>query len=124
MGVASYLLAEPIMRLFSQEAAVIHDGVAAVQVVALAQPFWAVLFVQSGALRGMGNTSFPLRANTGGIWSTMLIAWFAVTYFNGGITHVWGVFLITSPIMAVILWKRFNRAMKEWSDLAEDNTHP
>ncbi len=124
MGVASYLLAEPIMRLFSQEAAVIHDGVAAVQVVALAQPFWAVLFVQSGALRGMGNTSFPLRANTGGIWSTMLIAWFAVTYFNGGITHVWGVFLITSPIMAVILWKRFNRAMKEWSDLAEDNTQP
>ena len=122
MGVVSYFLAEPIMRLFSQEDAVVHAGVAAIQVVALAQPFWAVLFVQSGALRGMGNTSFPLRANTGGIWSTMLIAWLAVTYFNGGIAHVWGVFLLTSPVMAVVLWKRFRRAVKEWSEVADEST--
>ena len=116
MGVVSYLLAEPIMRLFSQEAAVVDAGVAAVRVVALAQPFWAVLFVQSGALRGMGNTSFPLRANTGGLWSTMIIAWLAVNYLDGGIAHVWGVFLITSPIMSIVLWKRFRRAVGEWSD--------
>lgn len=122
MGVVSFLLAEPIMRLFSQEDAVVHAGVAAVQVVALAQPFWAVLFVQSGALRGMGNTSFPLRANTCGIWSTMLIAWLAVTYFNGGIAQVWGVFLLTSPVMAVVLWKRFRRAVKEWSEVANEST--
>ncbi|MYC96870.1 MAG: MATE family efflux transporter [Caldilineaceae bacterium SB0661_bin_32] len=119
MGVVSYLLAEPIMRLFSQEAAVVSDGVAAIRVVALAQPFWAVLFVQSGALRGMGNTGFPLRANTGGIWSTMIIAWLAVNYLDGGIAHVWGVFLITSPVMAIVLWKRFKRAVGEWSDQAE-----
>ena len=119
MGVVSYLLAEPIMRLFSQEAAVVSDGVAAIRVVALAQPFWAVLFVQSGALRGMGNTSFPLRANTGGLWSTMIIAWLAVNYLDGGIAHVWGVFLITSPVMAIVLWKRFRRAVGEWSDQVE-----
>ena len=122
MGVVSFLLAEPIMRLFSQDAAVIHDGVAAIQVVALAQPFWAILFVQSGALRGMGNTGFPLRANAGGIWSTMVIAWFAVTYFNGGIAQIWGVFLITSPIMAVILWKRFRRSVREWSNQEKEST--
>ncbi len=122
MGVVSYLLAEPIMRLFSQEAAVVGDGVAAIRVVALAQPFWAVLFVQSGALRGMGNTSFPLRANTGGLWSTMIIAWLAVNYLDGGIAHVWGVFLITSPVMAIVLWKRFRRAVGEWADQVEDGS--
>ena len=121
MGAVSYLLAEPILRLFSQDPAVVSDGVDAIRVVALAQPFWAVLFVQSGALRGMGNTSFPLRANTGGIWSTMIIAWVAVNYFDGGITKVWGVFLITSPVMAVVLWKRFGRAVREWSDQVEGN---
>ncbi len=121
MGAVSYLLAEPILRLFSQDPAVVSDGVDAIRVVALAQPFWAVLFVQSGALRGMGNTSFPLRANTGGIWSTMIIAWVAVNYFDGGITKVWGVFLITSPVMAVVLWKRFSRAVREWSDQVEGN---
>lgn len=120
MGAVSYLLAEPILRLFSQDPAVVSDGVDAIRVVALAQPFWAVLFVQSGALRGMGNTSFPLRANTGGIWATMIIAWVAVNYFDGGITRVWGVFLITSPIMSVVLWKRFSRAVREWSDQVEE----
>jgi len=122
MGVVSFLLAEPIIRLFSQETAVVNAGVAAIQVVALAQPFWAVLFVQSGALRGMGNTGFPLRANTAGLWSTMIIAWLAVNYFNGGIAHVWGVFLITSPVMAIVLWKRFRKAVREWSEMADERT--
>lgn len=115
MGIISFLFATPIMRLFSQDPEVVRSGVAAIRVVALAQPFWAVLFVQSGALRGLGNTTFPLRANTGGIWTTMGIAWLVVTFFNGGIAHVWGVFLITSPAMAAILWRRFRRAVKEWS---------
>ena len=124
MGVVSFILAEPIIRLFSQDPAVIREGVAAVQVVALAQPFWAVLFVQSGALRGLGNTGFPLRANAGGLWSTMLIAWVAVTFFNGGIAQVWGVFLITSPIMAVVLWRRFKREVTEWTAEVEGDPLP
>ena len=124
MGVVSFFLAEPIIRLFSQEAAVVSAGVAAIQVVALAQPFWAVLLVQSGALRGMGNTGFPLRANTAGIWSTMIIAWLAVNYLNGGIAQVWGVFLFTSPVMAIVLWKRFRRAVREWSEMANEGTQP
>ena len=122
MGVLTFFLAAPIMRMFSQDADVVREGVAAIKVVALAQPFWAVLFVQSGALRGLGNTGFPLRANAGGIWSAILIAWVAVTFFNGGIAQVWGVFLITSPVMAVVLWKRFRRAVTEWTAQVEGNT--
>jgi len=51
----------------------------------------------------------------------MIIAWVAVNYFDGGITKVWGAFLITSPVMAVVLWKRFSRAVREWSDQVEGN---
>ena len=119
MGVVSFLFAVPLMRLFSQEPDVVQGGAAAIRVVALAQPFWAVLFVQSGALRGLGNTGFPMRANAGGIWTTVAIAWLVVTFFGGGIADVWGIFLITSPIMATILWRRFKRAVREWSDEME-----
>ncbi len=124
MGVVSYLLAEPIMALFSQDEAVLRDGVNAIQVVALAQPFWAVLFVQSGALRGMGNTNFPLRVNSASLWATMAIAWLAVYHFNGQIAHVWGIFILTSPINAFILWKRFKRAVTEWTDQVEGQSQP
>jgi MATE family multidrug resistance protein len=116
MGAVSFLFATPIMRLFSHDPEVVRGGAAAIQVVALAQPFWAILFVQSGALRGLGNTSFPLRANAAGIWSTMGISWLVVTFLNGGIAHVWGIFLITSPVMSMILRRRFKRAVREWSD--------
>lgn len=114
MGAISFVFATPIMRLFSQDAEVVRLGVAAIRAVALAQPFWAMIFVQSGALRGLGNTTFPLRANTAGIWLTMGLAWLAVTYFNGGISHVWSAFLISSPLMAAFLWWRLRREVQTW----------
>lgn len=114
MGAISFVFATLIMRLFSQDAEVVRLGVAAIRAVALAQPFWAMIFVQSGALRGLGNTTFPLRANTAGIWLTMGLAWLAVTYFNGGISHVWSAFLISSPLMAAFLWWRFRREVQTW----------
>ena len=114
MGAISFVFATPIMRLFSQDAEVVRLGVAAIRAVALAQPFWAMIFVQSGALRGLGNTTFPLRANTTGIWLTMGLAWLAVTYFNGGISHVWSAFLISSPLMAAFLWWRLRREVQTW----------
>ena len=120
MGVASVFLAEPIVRLYTNEEEVVRAGTAAIRVVALAQPFWATLFVQSGALRGLGNTVFPLRSNATSIWSTMVIAWLVVTFFDGGLAHVWGIFLITSPVNAVILWRRFRRAVREWSQALEE----
>ena len=120
MGVVSFLLAEPIIRLYSQEAEVVRSGAAAIRVVALAQPFWATLFVQSGALRGLGNTVFPLRSNTASIWSTMCIAWLVVTFYDGGLAHVWSIFLITSPVNAIVLWRRFRRAVREWSHSLEE----
>ena len=124
MGIVSLLFADPIMRLFSQEPEVVRGGAAAIRIVALAQPFWAVLFVQSGALRGLGNTVFPLRTNTAGIWTAMGIAGLLVSFLDGGIVHVWGAFLITSPVTATILWRRFRRAVEEWSlSLPEQTSH-
>lgn len=114
MSVVSFLFAAPLMGLFTREPEVIGSGAAAIRVVALAQPFWAIIFVQSGGLRGLGNTGFPLRVNAGGLWATMAIAWLAVQYFDGGIAYVWGVFLLTSPVMAAVLWRRFSREIGAW----------
>ena len=119
MAVASFIFAAPIMRLFSQDAEVVRAGAAAIQVVGLAQPFWAVIFVQSGGLRGLGNTTFPLRANTAGIWATVGIAWLAIKFFDSGLVLIWGVFLITSPLMSVVLWRRFQREVQAWKAQTE-----
>ncbi|MBI3958233.1 MAG: MATE family efflux transporter, partial [Chloroflexi bacterium] len=71
MAVIFFILATPIMQAFTDEAEVVRQGAASLRVLAFSQPFWALLFIYSGSLRGLGNTNFPLRANTLGIWSTV-----------------------------------------------------
>ena len=56
IAVLLFIFAPQVLGLFTSDPAVIAAGVPGLRVVALTQPFWAVLFVQSGALRGTGNT--------------------------------------------------------------------
>jgi Na+-driven multidrug efflux pump len=83
------------------------------RVVALTQPFWAVGMVQSGALRGTGDTRFPLMIGTLGIWSAVLLVWLVLTFVGGGLPAVWAAFLVTSPVTAFLTWRRFRQRIRE-----------
>jgi multidrug resistance protein, MATE family len=113
IGVLLFAFATLIMRLFTAEAEVIRIGAAGLRAVALTQPFWAVGMVQSGALRGTGDTRFPLIIGAAGIWSAVLLAWLALTVVGGGLSVVWGAFLVTSPITSSLTWRRFRRRVRE-----------
>lgn len=113
IGALILLFAAPIMRLFTQDAEVIRIGAAGLRVVALTQPFWAVGMVQSGALRGTGDTRFPLIIGALGMWSAVLVAYLALTFVGGGLAAVWSAFLVTSPVTATVTWRRFHRRVRE-----------
>jgi putative MATE family efflux protein len=113
MGAVLFFFAVPIIRLFSDDAEVVAIGAAGLRMVALAQPFWAIFFVQSGALRGTGNTKFPLRVNATGIWLSVGLAYLFIRFVGGGLTAVWAAFLLLSPGMAGILWWRFQKTIDE-----------
>lgn len=112
IGVLIFLFATPIMRLFSAEPEVIRIGAAGLRTVALAQPLWAILFVQSGALRGTGNTRFPLRVNATAVWSSVVISGLVLSFYGGGLITVWASFLLISPFSCTLLWLRFRRTME------------
>ena len=113
IGALLFVFAAPIMRLFTAEPDVIETGAAGLRVVALTQPFWAVGMVQSGALRGTGDTRFPLIVGAAGIWTAVLLAWLALTAFGGGLPIVWAAFLLTSPITSFLSWRRFRSRIVE-----------
>lgn len=69
-GVLVFLLAEPIARLFVDEVGVVAGTVSFIYMLGISQPFMAMDFTLGGALRGAGDTRFPL-------W-TMLVAFYAV----------------------------------------------
>jgi MATE family multidrug resistance protein len=109
------VFAEQVMRIFTTDPAVIQTGAAALRVVALTQPFWAVGMVQSGGLRGTGDTRFPLLMSASGMWTAVGIVWVLLTFVGGGLPIVWSAFLITSPITSFLTWRRFRQRIRTLS---------
>lgn len=71
MGVFFFVFAEPIMRLSAtgdERQTIIDAGVSALRVIAFAQPIQAVGFVLAGALRGAGDTRFPMYSTGISMW--------------------------------------------------------
>ncbi len=71
MGVLFFVFAEPIMKLSAtgdERQTIIDAGVAALRVIAFAQPIQAVGFVLAGALRGAGDTRFPMISTGVSMW--------------------------------------------------------
>lgn len=113
MAALLFIFAPQVLHLFTSDAAVVAAGASGLRVVALTQPFWAVLFVQAGALRGSGNTTFPLMVTGVGIWLSVGLAYLLVHSIGGGLASVWAAFLVVAPFMALLMWRRFQRTVAE-----------
>jgi putative MATE family efflux protein len=114
IAVLLMIFAPQIFHLFTSDAAVIEAGVGGLRVLALTQPFWAVLFVQAGALRGTGNTRYPLLVTGVSIWAAVGLAYTLLETVGGGLVSVWAAFLVLSPVMAFLVWRRFRRTAAEF----------
>jgi putative MATE family efflux protein len=79
-GVAIFLAARPIARLFVDDPDVVEKAVTFIQVLAAAQPLMAIDFTLGGALRGAGDTRFPLFAVLIGFYLCRLGGAYAATF--------------------------------------------
>jgi Na+-driven multidrug efflux pump len=109
IGVLYFFAATPIMRAFTDDPQVVSAGAGALRALTLSQPFWGITFVQAGALRGTGNSTFPLVVNSLWIWSTVLICWVAIQQFDAGLTGTWLVFSATVPVPLLLFQRRITR---------------
>jgi MATE family, multidrug efflux pump len=67
-GLALFLFARPIARVYTPEAVVVSAGATLLLVAAIFQLFDGLQVVATGALRGAGNTGIPMVANLIGYW--------------------------------------------------------
>lgn len=111
LGVIFFVVAEPIIRLFSSEPDVIFMGTNVLRTIALVQPFWAISFIEAGALRGTGNTQYPLRVNTSGIWAAVLLGGLFSYLIPNSLSAVWSAFILTAPVTAYLHWREFRRSL-------------
>lgn len=112
MGIIFFLFSRPLTELFIQEPNVVYWGSLCVMIAALEQPTLAITYVLGGALRGAGDTKWPLYITTIGVWFVRIpIVYFLICVFNYDITVAW---LITAGdffIRSILFWHRFSTSL-------------
>lgn len=94
LAVVCFFVAEPLVALFTADPQVRSLAATGLRVLCFGQPFWGLAQVYAGALRGVGDTRFPLVATTAGVWLVRLpVAWFFGLFLGWGLS---GLFISNS----------------------------
>lgn len=117
LALVVWLVARPIMGLFTTDPAILELGAATLPVMMLTQPFWSWTIQNSGMLRGMRDTVSPLVIEAIGNWSAVAMVWFIVQH-GGGLTTAWWAYVAVAPLTSLAMtWRKRVRAAKLGADL-------
>ena len=100
--------ARPIAGMFFDEPEAIDLCVMALAILGTAHPFMAVEFALGGALRGAGDTLFPMiTVFTGLVVVRLGMASGLVYFFDAGVQAVWAVLVVDYLIKSIMFVARF-----------------
>jgi putative MATE family efflux protein len=108
VGGVMFVFAEPISWLFVKDARTIELAVLWIRLQALAMPAIGLHFTLSGALRGAGDTRWPLWVSALGMFVVRLpVAWMVGIPLGLGVTGAWIAFVVEYNVRAAIIAWRF-----------------
>ena len=103
-GTLLFLLAEPLVRIFTADPEVIRLGTTVLKMVAVSEPFYGVPIVLEGMMQGAGQTMLPLIFNVSCMWGVRICGTFVCTGMLGlGLTSAWGC-MIAHNLMLFVLF--------------------
>lgn len=90
MGIVFILFPVPLVSFFTSDPEVIALGITPLRIVGLAQPALAAAMIINGALRGAGDTKYPLYIVAGCIWGIRVpLAILFITIMGLGLSWAW-----------------------------------
>jgi putative MATE family efflux protein len=108
-GVVFMVVPQFLLGIFTNDLRVIDAGVGALAVIGIGQPAQAVIFTLGGALRGAGDTRFPLVATIVNWFLVRLPLAYVLAFPLGlGLTGVWAGIAADYFVRAGMLAWRFN----------------
>ena len=115
-GGALFLLAPPLVGIFSDNPEVISLGVAVLRMVALSEPFYGFSIIVEGMMLGVGNTKQPFVFNILGMWGVRILGTFICTNFFGmGLVSAWACMIAHNLLLFVLFLVDYLR--KSWNPL-------
>jgi len=116
LGAATIAAAPRLAGIFSNDPRVIELTVDFIWTLGAVQPLMAIEYTIGGALRGAGDTRFPLFAIFAGLFSCRLLpAAIAAYVFGASVQVVWSMLVLDYTLKAALLLWRFRRG--RWKTL-------
>ena len=102
------LIPQPIIRIWTNDSRVLILGAHVLAIVAGFQIFDGVQTVSTGALRGLGETRFPMLMNFAGYWILGLpFGALLCFYFKWGLSGLWTGLTVSLILIALVLIARW-----------------
>ena len=118
-GGALFLLAPPLVGLFSDSAPVIALGVTVLRMVALSEPFYGFSIIVEGMMMGVGKTKVPFLYNVLGMWGIRIVGTFICTRMLGfGLVSAWGCMIAHNLLLFLLFLGTYLRG--SWNPLEEN----
>lgn len=103
-GVVLYLIAYPLMCVFTNSEEVARIGAEMLKLVAFSEPFFGLMVVMEGIYYGLGRTKYTFWVTTLSMWGVrILFTWMCVELWNQGLTQVWYCMIADNVCKAVFL---------------------
>lgn len=98
-----YLLAPPLVGIFSSNPEVIELGTRVLRMVALSEPFYGFSIIIEGMMFGVGNTKEPFAYNIMGMWGIRIVGTFLCTQILGyGLVSAWACMIAHNLLLFVL----------------------
>ncbi len=116
-GVLLYILAAPLMGIFTEDAEVIALGSRVLKMVAFNEPFFGLYIITEGIYYGLGRTKYPFVIEFCGMWLVRILpTYIGIHFFGMGLIYVWCCMIADNVLKAVFLtvpvkylWKKANK---------------
>ncbi|MEA4848873.1 MAG: MATE family efflux transporter [Clostridiaceae bacterium] len=108
VAVLFFFFGPQIVGLYSSDPMIIKNSSVALKIVAIVQPFQSSQFILAGALRGAGDTFWPLVATSCGVLLVRVVfAYIFVNIMGYGLVGAWIALLIDQFVRWIFVYFRF-----------------
>ncbi len=107
-GVLLFLIARPLMSIFTTSSKVIDLGAMALMLVAFTEPFYGLMVVMEGIFNGAGKTKEVFFVETSSMWGIRILSTFiCVVILKLGLREVWYCMIADNIFKALMLFILF-----------------
>jgi len=108
MAVIFFFFGSQIVGLYSGNPMIIKNSSVALKIIALVQPFQSSQFILAGALRGAGDTFWPLVSTSVGVLLVrVVLAYIFVSIMGYGLVGAWIAVLVDQFVRWMFVYFRF-----------------